>query len=316
MAFDLHPEILPLIEERAKLPVAKTMAEERRNWSAYSKASWSPPPAGMKVEDRTVKARDGHAISVRVYTPAGGGNGGGVAYFHGGGFVKGDPESSDTTGWGLAAETGAVTVSVDYRLAPEHKYPTALNDCIDVLMDMHDRPQAYGVDPSRLAVVGDSAGGNLAAATALWARQSRKVALRAQGLIYPCLTDKLTAEAYKRNAEAPGLTTKSMISYWDAYLGAEKAGRSTDPLATPLVADGLSGLPPAFILVAEYDPLIDDGIAYAQKLIAAGVETGFHRADRMIHGFIRRRVVGRECGRAFRALTAFVAGKLDDAAKG
>ncbi|MGE0699893.1 MAG: alpha/beta hydrolase [Hyphomicrobiaceae bacterium] len=311
MAFDLHPEILPLIEERARLPVAKSLAEERRNWSAYAKASWSPPPAGMTVEDRTIRARDGHPIPVRVYTPAGGGTGGGLAYFHGGGFVKGDPDSSDTTGWGLAVETGAVTVSVDYRLAPEHKYPTALNDCIDVVMDMHDRPTAYGVDPGRLGVVGDSAGGNLAAATALWARQSETVALRCQGLIYPCLVDRLVADAYARNANAPGLTTASMRGYWRDYLGEETAGRSTDPLATPLVAQDFSRLPPAYILVAEHDPLIDDGIAYAQKLIAAGVETGFYRAHRMIHGFIRRRMAGPDCASAFRAMTEFLKRKLE-----
>ncbi|MEZ5817035.1 MAG: alpha/beta hydrolase [Hyphomicrobiaceae bacterium] len=311
MAFDLHPEMAPLIAERDKLPPATEIADIRRNWAVYSKASWVPPPAGMKVEDRTVKARDGHAIPVRVYTPAGGGSGAGVSYFHGGGFVKGDPDSSDTTGWGLAAETGAVTVSVDYRLAPENKYPTALNDCVDVVIDMHTNPKTYGVDPTRLGVVGDSAGGNLAAATALWARQNGKPALRCQGLIYPCLTDRLTAPAYARNAEAPGLTTASMRGYWRDYLGEEKAGHSTDPLATPLVADDLSGLPPAYVLVAEHDPLIDDGIAYAQRLIAAGVETGFSRANRMIHGFIRRRTHGPDCGRAFSAMTEFLRTKLD-----
>jgi len=103
-----------------------------------------------------------------------------------------------------------------------------------------------------------------------------------------------------------------MRGYWRDYLGEEKAGRSTDPLATPLVADDLSNLPPAYILVAEYDPLIDDGVAYAQKLIAAGVETGFYRADRMIHGFVRRRIHGRDCGRAFQAMTGFLKAKLEE----
>lgn len=312
MAFNLHPEMLPLIAAREMLPPATELADIRRNWSLYARSSWSPPPAGMRVEDRTVTARDGHAIPVRVYTPAGGGGGAGLAYFHGGGFVKGDPESSDTTGWGFADETGAVTVSVDYRLAPEHQYPTALNDCIDVVIDMHDNPNAYGVDSDRLGVVGDSAGGNLAAATALWARQSGKPLLRCQGLIYPCLVDRLIADAYERNGEAPGLTTASMRGYWRDYLGEDIAGSSTDPLATPLVEDDLSNLPPAYILVAEYDPLIDDGIAYAQKLIASGVETGFFRADRMIHGFIRRRIDGRDSGNAFRAMTNFLKAKLDD----
>ncbi len=313
MDFDLHPEILPLIAERDKLPPATEIADIRRNSAAYSKASWVPPPATMKVENRTVTARDGHSIPIRVYTPAGGNDGKrpGLLYFHGGGFVKGDCDSSDTTGWGLAHETGAVTVSVDYRLAPENKYPTALNDCVDVLKDMAARPAAYGVDPGRLGVSGDSAGGNLAAATALWAREAGGPRLRCQGLIYPCLTDRLDFESYKKNAEAPGLTTTSMRGYWIDYLGEATAGRCEDPLATPLIARDLSGLPPAFMLVAEHDPLIDDGVAYAGKLMAAGVETGFYRAHRMIHGFVRRRTFGADCGKAFSRLTSFLRAKLE-----
>ncbi|MEZ5856147.1 MAG: alpha/beta hydrolase [Hyphomicrobiaceae bacterium] len=311
MAFELHPEMAPLIAARAKLPVAKDLADERRNWSAYAKANSEPPPADMGIEDRTIGARDGHGIPIRVYTPAGAGKKAAIVYFHGGGFVKGDCESSDTNGWGLADETGAVVVSVDYRLAPEHKYPTALNDCIDVLKDVHANAGACGADASRLAVVGDSAGGNLAAATALWARDNSGPGLRCQGLIYPCLTDRLDYDGYRRNGEAPGLTTSNMRNYWKAYLGEDMAGRSEDPLATPLVARDLAGLPPAYILVAEYDPLIDDGVTYAAKLIAAGVETGFYRAHNMIHGFVRRRVAGPDSGKAFRAMTQFIKAKLD-----
>jgi len=159
--------------------------------------------------------------------------------------------------------------------------------------------------------VGDSAGGNLAAAIALWARDHNGPALRCQGLIYPCLTDRLGFASYTRNAEAPGLTTSSMGSYWVAYLGANKAGKSTDPLATPLVADDLSGLPPAYMLVAEYDPLFDDGVAYGAKLMSAGVETGFYAAEGMIHGFVRARVTGPDSAKAFGAMTAFLKAKLD-----
>lgn len=308
--FDIHPEMQPLIAARAELPVAKDLNEDRANWSAYARANAVPPPADMTVEDRTVDARDGHGIKIRVYTPAGPAKKPGLLYFHGGGFVKGDCDTSDTTGWGLAAETGAVVVSVDYRLAPENPYPTPLNDCVDVLLHMHGNPVEYGVDPARLGVSGDSAGGNLAAATALWAKQNGGPALRCQGLVYPCLTDRLTLGGYSRNAEAPGLTTTNMGNYWQAYLGAEMAGNSTDPLATPFCAEDLSGLPPAFVLVAEYDPLVDDGVEYAAKLMRAGVETGFFRADRMIHGFMRARLTGAEAANAFSAMTLFLAAKL------
>lgn len=309
MSFDIHPEMRPLIEARAKLPAGENLEEDRRNWSAYARANAAPRPNDMKVQDRTVEAADGHAVPIRVYAPADAG-GAGIVYFHGGGFVKGDCDTSDTNGWGLAELTGAVVVSVDYRLAPENPYPTPLNDCLAVLKDLHANPAAYGVDPSRLAVAGDSAGGNLAAAAALWARDNDGPALCCQGLIYPCLTDRLEFASYARNAEAPGLTTKSMDNYWAAYLGEEAAGESTDPLATPLVAEDLAGLPPAFVLVAEYDPLIDDGVAYASKLMAAGVETGFYRADRMIHGFVRARINGPDAAKAFAALTTFMKAKL------
>lgn len=311
MSFDIHPEMRPLIEARAAFPKSSDLEEERRNWTAYSQANAAPRPADMTVEDRTVAARDGHAVPIRVYAPDGVGAKPALLYFHGGGFVKGDCDTSDSTGWGLAQETGAVVVSVDYRLAPENPYPTPLNDCIDVLLDVHGKPGEYGVDPARIGVSGDSAGGNLAAATALWARDAGGPALKCQGLVYPCLTDQQDFAGYKRNSEAPGLTTSSMIDYWKAYTP-ETAGRSTDPLATPMVAKDLKGLPPAYILVAEHDPLVDDGVAYGAKLMAAGVETGFYHADRMIHGFVRARIDGPDAAKAFGAMTTFLKAKLEE----
>lgn len=310
MSFDLHPEMTPLIEARAALPVGKNLAEDRANWTAYALANAVPPPEGMHVENRSVTARDGYPIPIRVYTPAGAGRRPGLLYFHGGGFVKGDCDTSDTTGWGLADATGAVVVSVDYRLAPENRYPTPLNDCLDVLMDVANEPEAYQVDPSRIGVSGDSAGGNLAAAVALWARDNDGPALKCQGLIYPCLTDKLEFDSYKRNAEAPGLSSKNMGGYWVSYLGEAMAGKSTDPLATPMIAEDLAGLPPAYVLIAEFDPLADDGVAYANKLMAAGVETSFYNAARMIHGFMRARITGRDAAKAFAAMTTFLKAKL------
>lgn len=311
MSFDLHPEMEPLVKARAALPVGRNLAEDRANWSAYARANAVPPPAGMAVEDRTIPGKDGHPVPIRVYAPEGAGPKAGLLYFHGGGFIKGDCDTSDTNGWGLAVETGAVVVSVDYRLAPEHPYPTPLDDCLAALMHVHDNPADYGVDPARLGVSGDSAGGNLAAAAALWAKANGGPALRCQALVYPCLTDQLVFDSYARNADAPGLTTASMGSYWVHYLGEAKAGKSTDPLATPLAATDLEGLPPAYILVAEYDPLIDDGVAYATKLMSAGVETGFFRADRMIHGFMRARITGSDAATAFSRMTDFLRAKLD-----
>jgi acetyl esterase len=312
MSFDLHPEMQPLIEARASLPASKSLEEDRINWSAYAKANNAPAPDSMTIEDRTVEARDGYAIPIRIYTPAGGGKLPCLLYYHGGGFVKGDCDTSDTNGWGLAAEIGAVVISVDYRLAPEHKFPVLLNDCLDVLLHAHANPDAYGIDASRMGVSGDSAGGNLAAGAAIWARRNGGPDLKCQGLIYPCLTDRLEFDSYRRNADAPGLTTASMTSYWKAYLGEAVAGKCTESTATPLVEGDMAGLPPAYILVAEFDPLIDDGVAYASKLMGAGVETGFYRADRMIHGFVRARVEGPDAAKAFSAMTRFLRAKLTE----
>lgn len=312
MTFDLHPDMQPLIDARAALPTGGSLAEDRRIWSEYARANSVAPPIGMMVENRMIPGRDGNAVPVRVYTPAGAGTKPALMYFHGGGFIKGDCDTSDTNGWGLAHETGAVVVSVDYRLAPEHPYPAALNDCISALEHVTQNAGDYGVDASRVGVSGDSAGGNLAAAVALWARDQDSLALKCQGLIYPCLTDKLEFESYRRNADAPGLTTAGMGSYWGMYLGETMAGASTDPLATPMVAKDLTGLPPTYVLVAEYDPLIDDGLIYAAKLMGFGVETGYYRAERMIHGFARARVTGTDAAKAFGAMTTFLRAKLHD----
>lgn len=310
MSFDLHPDMQPLIAARAALPAGGNLVEDRRIWSEYARANAVAPPIGMMVENRMIPGRDGNAVPIRIYTPAGVGPKPALIYFHGGGFVKGDCDTSDTNGWGLAHETGAVVISVDYRLAPEHPYPAPLNDCIAALEHVTHNAADYGIDAGRIGVCGDSAGGNLAAAVALWARDHGGPKLKCQGLIYPCLTDKLEFESYRRNADAPGLTTAGMLSYWEMYLGDAMAGASTDPLATPMVATDLSGLPPAYVLVAEYDPLLDDGLIYAAKLMGFGVETGFYRADRMIHGFARARVTGADAAKAFKAMTTFLHAKL------
>jgi acetyl esterase len=310
MSFDLHPDMQPLIDARKALPAGANLAEDRRIWTEYARANSVPAPAGMMVENRMITGRDGNAVPIRVYTPAGAGAKPALLYYHGGGFVKGDCDTSDTNGWGLADETGSVVISVDYRLAPEHPYPAPLNDCIAALEHVAHNPGDYGIDASRIGVSGDSAGGNLAAAVALWARDHGGPALRCQGLVYPCLTDKLEFESYRRNADGPGLTTSNMRSYWDMYLGEAISGHSTDPLATPMAAADLSNLPPAYVLVAEYDPLIDDGLIYAAKLMGYGVETGYYRAERMIHGFARARITGPDAAKAFGAMTAFLRAKL------
>lgn len=301
----MHPEMQRLVEAKADLPIPVTVEEMRTVWNTYSARMRQPHPADMTVADRGVAGKGG-TIPVRVYRPAAAARTApGVLYFHGGGFMKGDLDSSDTVAWGLAQETGAVVVSVDYRLAPEHAYPAAFDDCFSVLADVAKNAASYGVDPARVAVCGDSAGGNLAAAVALAARDRDGPAVAAQVLIYPCLTDETQDGSYRAHAETPGLTTSSMGAYWRWYLTEGKMP-SDDPYAVPLKARNLAGLPRALVHVAEIDPLFDDGRRYAEKLKAADVATEFRCAKGMIHGFLRARLLGPASAAEFGAICGFL----------
>jgi acetyl esterase len=309
-SIELHPEMQILIDAKADLPPAETLEEMRAGWNAYAAQMRHPYPAGMAVEDRRVDGKGG-AVPVRIYRPAAAAaTAPCVLYFHGGGFMKGDLDSSDTVAWGLAEETGAVTVSVDYRLAPENPYPAAFDDCFSVLSHVAANPADYGVDPARIAVCGDSAGGNLAAAVSLAARDRRGPAIAGQMLVYPCLTDVLEDGSYRVHAVTPGLTTGSMKTYWDWYLG-DGATPSGDPYAVPLKAEQLAGLPKACIHVAEIDPLFDDGRLYAERLEAAGVPAEYRCARGMLHGFMRARLLGPDSGAEFSEICGFLKRCLD-----
>ena len=307
MPKSVHPQIEKALAALAKanLPALHTLTapQARAQMEAMTAARGGEPTAVAHTLDRKIPGPAGE-IPVRIYWPAEGGTRGALVYYHGGGFVKGSPQSSDTTGWGLAMDSRAVCVSVDYRLAPEHKYPTPFHDCYGPLAHIAANGPEYGVDAGRLAVAGDSAGGNLAAAVALKARDTGGPALRAQALIYPCLTDDLSAPSFAYNANPPGLSTQSMGNYWNWYLGEDMV--SEDPYATPLKALNLANLPPAMILTAEYDPLYCDGVEYAARLRAAGVPVHYHCGHRLIHGFMRARLKGQRSAAAFAAMTGFL----------
>jgi acetyl esterase len=304
-SIDLHPEMQVLIDAKADLPVPTTVEEMRDGWNVYSRRMSEPHPADMAVEDRGVEGKGG-TVPIRVYKPAGLTEPApGVLYFHGGGFMKGDLDSSDTVAWGLAMEVGAVVVSVDYRLAPENPYPAAFDDCYAVLADVAENGAAYGIDLARIAVCGDSAGGNLAAAVSLAARDRGGPKIAGQMLIYPCLTDVTADGSYRAHAVTPGLTTESMVTYWDWYL-AGSGSPSDDPYAVPLKAADLTGLPASAVHVAEIDPLFDDGRLYAERLRDAGVPTEYRCARGMIHGFLRSRLLGPDSKAEFSAICDFL----------
>jgi len=296
----LHPEMQILIDIKKSLPPATTIEEMRAAWDDYSSSTREPYPDGMQVEDIQVP-RDGGTVPVRVYRPAAAAESAPVVlYIHGGGFMKGDLNSSDSVAWGLSQETGMVVASIDYRLAPEHPYPAAFDDCYTVLTHVAGGGLGDGVD---------TAGGNLSAAVCLAARDRNGPKIAVQILIYPCLTDGCDTPAYGVHAETPGLTAASMHTYWDWYL-AGQTRPCTEPYAVPLKASDLSGLPPAFVHIAEIDPLADDGRTYADMLMAAGVETQFRCADGMIHGFLRCRLQGKDSAREFASFCDFLKSKL------
>ena len=235
------------------------------------------------VENRKIPG-PASEIPVRIYQPHGGGVKPVLVYLHGGGWVIGTLDSYDATCRELAQGAGCVVVSVDYRLAPEHRYPAAPEDCYAAVKWVAANAASLGADPQRLAVGGDSAGGNLSAVVAQMARDRRGPAIRFQLLIYPVTDADFTRRSYVDNAEGYLLTTASMHWFWDHYLPSKS--QRAEPYASPLRAPDLTGLPAAWVCTAEFDPLRDEGEAYAKRLQDAGVSTTLTRFDGLIHGFV------------------------------
>jgi acetyl esterase len=241
-----------------------------------------PPTPVTGVEDRAVPGPGGE-IPVRIYTFDAATPGAGLVYFHGGGWVIGDLESHDETCRLLAARSGAVVVATQYRLAPETRFPGAAEDCYATARWVSENAASLGIDPGRLAIGGDSAGGNLTAVVAQMARDRGGPSLRFQLLIYPVTDCDFETASYSENADGYFLTRRSMQWFWDHYVP-DPADR-VHAYASPLRAKSLSELPPALVITAEYDPLRDEGEAYAKALEEAGVTVKCSRYDGMLHGF-------------------------------
>jgi acetyl esterase len=240
----------------------------------------------LEIEDRLVPGWEGDPeVTVRIYRPRqAAGPGPGILMIHGGGFMIGSVDSEHAGGAMLAIAVGAVVVSVDYRLAPEHPFPAALHDCYSALRYMAGEADALGIDPDRIAVSGGSAGGGLAAATTLLARDLGGPALCFQMLHIPELDDRLETPSMRRFVDSPLWNQPLAVQSWRAYLG-ELSGRDDIPaLAAPSRADDLSGLPSAYVSTAENDPLRDEGIDYAQRLLQAGVSVELHQFPGTFHG--------------------------------
>ncbi|WP_198380879.1 alpha/beta hydrolase [Roseomonas sp. KE2513] len=243
----------------------------------------------------------GREIPVRVYVPAGDGPRPAILYLHGGSWIAGSPESHDFITASLAANTGAVVLSVHYRRAPENPYPAATEDAYAALCWAAERAEALGIDPDRIAIAGDSAGGNLAAACALMARDRGGPAIRHQTLLYPTLDDDLETESYRASTD-PILTRAAMREALEAFLP-EGAGPQ-DGYALPMRAPSLAGLPPAYLSIAALDPLRDDGLRYAARLERAGVPTVTRVGPGLIHGYVRMRRFSAVAETEFQAVCA------------
>jgi acetyl esterase len=221
-------------------------------------------------------------VNVRVYSDAPEKIQPAVIYFHGGGWVLGNVDTHDALCRRLAKASDCTVVSVDYALAPENPFPKPLDDCYRATRHVADHATEFAIDDRRVAVMGDSAGGNLAAAVALKARDEGGPAIKLQVLIYPIIERNFETKSYQQFAEGHGLTLATMEWFWEQYLG----NRMPGPLADLTAADSLQGLPGAHVVTAEYDVLRDEGEAYARQLNAAGVPATLKRYDGNLHGFV------------------------------
>ena len=243
-----------------------------------------PPGPPALVNDATIDGPGG-ALAIRVYQPERGGHSGGLVYFHGGGFVLGNLDGHDAVCRQICVDAGCVVVSVDYRLAPEHKFPAAVEDAFAATAWVHAHAGELGFDPGKLAVGGDSAGANLATVVSMLAKQRGAPPIAFQLLFYP-VTDLRTFDrpSALENAEGKLLSRADMIWFTQQYTRDDRDRH--DPLCSPLAARDLRGMPPALVITAEHDPLLDEGEAYAEALRAAGNAVQLTRYAGTIHGFV------------------------------
>jgi acetyl esterase len=289
----LHPEVRALLESmdaQGTLPLqGQNPVEARLRRVETAKLLGGEPDVLGRVEDLSIPGPGGE-IPVRVYAGEHGGLRPALIYFHGGGFVFGSLETHDALCRALAKESGAVVISVDYRLAPEHRFPAAVEDAHAATVWAAAHARLLGIDVHRIAVGGDSAGANLATVAAMRCRDAGGPALAAQVLFYP-VTDLSSFEtaSHRELGEGYFLTRASMEWFNGHYLAS--ADLTRHPEASPLLAPDLSGLPPTLVITAEFDPLRDEGEAYAQRLQQAGVPVTLTRYPGMIHGFVAMRGV-------------------------
>jgi acetyl esterase len=291
----LHPDAeayLARLRARRRPPTAALAVEAARRESAAVDAEKNRPAVG-EVFDVAVPGPDG-SVPLRVYRPDDGVDSGAsgspnadravVVYLHGGGFVLGGLEKMDAACRYLAAASGRLVVSVDYRLAPEHPFPAAVRDSLAATRWVVDHADSLGGDPDRVAIAGDSAGGGLAAAVTLALRDFGGPTLERQLLVYPVLDHAFDTPSYAENATGYRLERDDMRWFWDHYLPTDVDGKH--PYASPLRARSVEDVPPASVLTCGFDVLRDEGVAYVDRLHDAGVAVEHHHEPDQIHGYV------------------------------
>jgi acetyl esterase len=281
----VDPQIQVLLDKGSGVPATHTLSvpEARRLYEARI-AIMAPPAAVAGVREQSI-AGPGGPLKLRIYTPPGSGPFPLMVFFHGSGFVLCSLDTHDGMCRNLCAGAGCVVVSVDYRLAPEHRFPAGIEDCVAATRWAAANAAGLGADAHRIMVAGDSAGGNMAAVAALRLRDAGGPQLCGQMLLYP-VTDYHTpgTPSYAENGEGYGLTRDTMVWFWNHYLA--DARDAANPHASPLRAKDLARLPPALIMSAEYDPLRDEAERYGERLAAAGVPVVVSRRLGVNHGFL------------------------------
>ncbi|MGF1453873.1 MAG: alpha/beta hydrolase [Alphaproteobacteria bacterium] len=284
----LNPQVEAILAQLAENPTPPITElappDARALYKAMSAATDTRDIPIGKVINGTFPGPDGD-VPYRLYSPVAAVSVmPGLVYYHGGGWVIGDLDTHDSLCRDLANASGCRVFAVDYRLAPEHPFPAAVDDAMAALQFVNDNAPDLGIDPNALAVGGDSAGGNLAAVVAQQARHSGKARVMFQLLIYP-VTEALP-ETVSMNAHAEGYLLEKATMTWFVHHYVHHADDIKNPRVSPLCAEDVSGLAPAYVITAEYDPLRDEGRAYAEKLKAAGVPTTYVEYPGMIHGFM------------------------------
>jgi acetyl esterase len=312
----LHPQaqaVLELMSESGLTIGESTKAAElRQAIEAFAAAGRPPAEPVHDVTDRTIPTPDGD-ITVRVYRPGPAAALPVLVFFHGGGWVIGSLETHDATARALANRAGCVVVSVNYRLAPEHRFPAAVDDAYATTDWIAEHADELGVDAARVAVGGDSAGGNLTAVVSQLARDLGRPALVFQLMIYPATDYEFDSVSMVENATGYFLERDSMRWFYRQYLSDDADG--ADARVSPLRARDLSALPPAMIVTAEFDPLRDQGEAYAKRLADAGVEVDLRRYDGVFHGFFGMQAILETADQAIDDVTAVLRGAFGSGAR-